>query len=217
MPFVNGKYYMNPFHGVALARERLRAADGQDAEPEIVSATGAQPRRGDHWVTIDHRHVLIEEANGARDSMSLSPKGLEFVKRHEGLKLKPYLDAAGYKTIGYGHKILRGEDYSDGITEEQATVLLRRDVQYAVDAVNASLKRPLSQNQFDALVDLAFNEGPVSVPKGNEMMRAVNAGHVSESNFTAYRYVKVKGRYGVSQGLLNRREREWVLYSKGRF
>lgn len=44
MPFVNGKYYMNPFHGVAVERERLRAAGAENAEPEVVSATDGSRR-----------------------------------------------------------------------------------------------------------------------------------------------------------------------------
>jgi hypothetical protein len=43
----------------------------------------------------------------------------------------------------------------------------------------------------------------------------VNAGSVTESNFTAYRYIHVDGKAVVSQGLLNRREAEYQMYSGG--
>ena len=145
----------------------------------------------------------------------LSSKGLDFIKRHEGYSDKVYEDSAGNPTIGYGHKILPGEDFSQGITKAQALTLLKQDVQGAVVDVNAALKVPVTQNQFDALVSLRFNAGPVSVLPGNEMMRAVNAGHVTQSNFTAYRYVHVNGRAVVSQGLLNRREAKYQMFSGG--
>lgn len=49
--------------------------------------------------------------------MSLSSKGLDFIKGYEKLRLKEYKDQAGNETIGYGHKILPGEDFSKGITK----------------------------------------------------------------------------------------------------
>lgn len=42
MPFVNGRYYANPFYGAALERARLRATGAEDAEPEVVSASEAE-------------------------------------------------------------------------------------------------------------------------------------------------------------------------------
>jgi hypothetical protein len=61
--------------------------------------------------------------------MSLSSKGLDFIKKYEKLSLTPYKDQAGYETIGYGHKILPGEDFSKGITKAQALDLLSHDAQ----------------------------------------------------------------------------------------
>lgn len=107
-----------------------------------------------------------------------------------------------------------GEDFSKGISGAQAEALLRQDARRAVSEVNAGLKVPVSRNQFDALVDLTYNEGPRSVLPEKEMMRAVSAGHVAEPNFTAYRLVKRHGRYAASPGPLNRRREEYRLYSK---
>jgi RHS repeat-associated protein len=144
----------------------------------------------------------------------ISANGLKFIEQHEGFRGKIYPDQAGHKTIGYGHKILPGEDFSKGITKPQALALLKSDVKDPVAEVNAALGGPVAQNQFDALVDLAFNEGQVSVATGNEMMRAINGGGAGEANFTAYRYIHKNGRAVVDQGLLDRREDEWLLYSK---
>jgi lysozyme len=157
------------------------------------------------------------EAQQAQNQMSLSSKGLDFIKKYEKLSLTSYKDQAGYETIGYGHKILPGEDFSKGITKAQALDLLSHDAQGAVNAVNGALKVSVKQNQFDALVSLAFNAGPVSVKSSNQMMRAVNAGNVTEENFTAYRFVHVNGQAVVSQGLLRRREDEYSMYSEGKY
>ena len=147
----------------------------------------------------------------------LTSKGLDFIKRHEGYSDKVYKDSAGNPTIGYGHKALPGEDFSKGITKEQALALLKQDVQGAVKDVNAALKLSVSQNQFDALVSFAYNAGPRAVLPASQMMQAVNTGHVTEANFTAYRYITENGKHVVSQGLLNRRKDEYRLYSEGAY
>lgn len=43
--------------------------------------------------------------------MLCSDSGIELIKRFEGFSNKVYKCAAGYKTIGYGHKLLLGESY----------------------------------------------------------------------------------------------------------
>jgi hypothetical protein len=59
MPFINGKFYMNPAYGRALEAARARdetsgPADRQREDPGV------------HWVTIDGRHVLIQETQAGR-------------------------------------------------------------------------------------------------------------------------------------------------------
>ena len=90
--------------------------------------------------------------------MKTSPNGLKFITDNEGCVLHVYNDQAGYPTIGVGHLIQDGEDYSAGLTQEQAMDLLAQDVSRFEDAVN-SYGLDLTQNQFDVLVDFAFNTG----------------------------------------------------------
>lgn len=60
---------------------------------------------------------------------------IEQLKRHEGLRLEPYLCTAGRLTIGYGRNI------SDiGITEQEADQLLANDIK----RVKAQLKKHLA-------------------------------------------------------------------------
>src|SRR5271165_5063255 len=91
--------------------------------------------------------------------MTYSEAGLELTKRFEGLRLKAYQDDGGVWTIGYGHT---GKDVKPRmtITEAKADDLLRSDVHTAVDAVSRLVTVPLTQGQFDALVDFVFNLGP---------------------------------------------------------
>lgn len=91
--------------------------------------------------------------------MQLSAAGLALLKQSEGFESTEYLDVAGFRTIGYGHKLLSGEHYPNGITEAQASVILARDVAIAEGAVSRLVRTALTQGQFDALVDFVFNLG----------------------------------------------------------
>lgn len=62
-------------------------------------------------------------------------EAIEFIKSHEGFAGgKAYYDAAGIKTIGYGHVIKPGEHFPERITKKQAGNLLRKDFDKAVKA-----------------------------------------------------------------------------------
>ncbi len=89
----------------------------------------------------------------------LSAAGLALLKRSEGFKAAEYLDAVGLPTIGYGHRLLPGESFPHGITEAQAAMILLNDVQIAERAVRLFVQVPLTQGQFDALVDFVYNLG----------------------------------------------------------
>lgn len=59
MPFINGRFYINPAYGRAV--ETARLAEQRQRRAKDESETG-----GSHWVTIDQRHVLIHEPDGQR-------------------------------------------------------------------------------------------------------------------------------------------------------
>lgn len=91
--------------------------------------------------------------------MKTSPKGLKFIRDNEGCVLHIYKDQAGYPTIDVGHLITDSDpDFSNGITQEQAMEILAQDVGRFEDAVNGH-GLDLTQNQFEVLVDFAFNAG----------------------------------------------------------
>ena len=61
---------------------------------------------------------------------------------------------------------------------------------------------------------LASNAEPEAVSPKHEMMQAVNTGHVTGKNFTAYDKITVNGEKVVSRGLLQRREAEYKIFSE---
>ena len=82
------------------------------------------------------------------------------IKRFEGLRTKAYCDDAGVWTIGYGHTGCVGD--GDIITEAAADKLLEADVELFASRIDLQAQRDgitLSQGEFDALTDFAFNLG----------------------------------------------------------
>ncbi|MFY9853011.1 MAG: lysozyme [Terracidiphilus sp.] len=112
--------------------------------------------------------------------MRFSTAGMELLKRSEGFRNRVYMDMAGFPTIGYGHKLLHPESFPNGITEPQATNLLACDVGNAEQAVERLVKVPLSQGQFDALVDFVFNLGAGRLA-ASTLLKSLNAGRFDEA------------------------------------
>ena len=107
--------------------------------------------------------------------MKLSAAGLQLIKESEGYRGRTYLDVAGIPTIGFGHRLVHPECYPDGINEAQAEVILLWDVQEAEQAVTRLVKVPLTQGQFDALVDFTFNLGEGRL-RTSTLLEMLNAG-----------------------------------------
>lgn len=128
------------------------------------------------------------------------------------MSLTVYQDSAGNDTIGYGHLIKSGEDFSAGITEQQAVDLLRSDATNAIKAVQDLVKVVRTQGHFDALVSFTFNLGRENLAKST-LLANINSGRpVTEANFTDWN--KAGGQ--VVEGLTSRREDEYNLFSSGR-
>jgi lysozyme len=107
--------------------------------------------------------------------MKFSAVGMELLKRSEGFRHRVYQDAAGFPTIGYGHRLHHPMSYPNGITEAQAANLLASDVCEAEQAVERLVLVPLSQGQFDALVDFCFNLGAGRLASST-LLKDLNAG-----------------------------------------
>lgn len=136
--------------------------------------------------------------------MKTSENGLQFIKDNEGCVLHVYNDPAGYPTIGVGHLITDSDpDYSDGISMDQALAILATDVGRFEDAVNG-YGLDLTQNQFDALVDFAFNAGEGALSQ-------LLAHGVDQVPNQLPRWTHAGGQ--VLQALVTRREAEVELWN----
>ncbi len=163
--------------------------------------------------------------------MKISDNGINLIKQWEGCVKNGslhiiYNDKTGKPvntnkplpsgaTIGYGHLIKPGEDFRNGITEAQATELLRADLAIAERAVQDNINAALLQNQFDALVSLAYNIGiknfaPSTVVK-----------YINNSNFISKKYPTLESAWMAwnkscgreISGLTKRRKSEYKLFT----
>lgn len=143
---------------------------------------------------------------------TIGQKGIQLIKEFEGLKLQAYLCPALIPTIGYGHtKTVTQADVKNKktITKEVAEVLLKGDLVSFERCVNRVVKVDLNQNQFDALVSLAFNIG-VGAFSRSTLMRRLNESkyEIAAEQFAAWRM----GGGKILPGLVRRRAAERQLF-----
>ena len=94
------------------------------------------------------------------------------IKRHEGLRLKPYVCSEGYMTIGYGRNLS-----SRGISPETAELILEQDFKEALaDLETRVLKDDWSALPYAvraALINMRYQLGPTGLRSFTSMLDAV--------------------------------------------
>ncbi|MBB3977358.1 GH24 family phage-related lysozyme (muramidase) [Rhizobium azooxidifex] len=162
---------------------------------------------------------LREKTDAPKSSgeMTTSAAGRKAITAHEDNVLTAYPDpATGGEpwTIGVGHtsaagppKVVRGMK----ITAAESDEILSRDLKTFEAGVRSAVKVPLNQNEFDALVSLAFNIG-VSAFSKSTLVKKLNAGDRAGAADQFIVWNKAGGR--VLKGLVNRRASERALFIK---
>jgi len=139
--------------------------------------------------------------------MKTSQRGLDLIKQFEGLKLTAYVCPAGVLTIGYG--TTAGVTPGMTITAERAEQLLRQDIAKFERGVRDSVKVPLTENQFSALVSFAYNVG-LGAFRTSTLLRLLNKGEYAQAAEQFGRWNKAGGK--VLPGLTRRRAAERKLF-----
>ena len=151
--------------------------------------------------------------------MKLDKNGVNLIAEFEGLILTPYYATAlekqkGIATIGFGATF-----YKDGtkvqitdkpITKETALDLLEIIAGKFADKVVALIKTEVNQNQFNALVSLAYNIG-INAFKVSTVLRLVNT-NPNDANIAKSFLMWNKQGGKELKGLTNRRIKESALY-----
>ncbi len=184
--------YLRKISGGTLTQKQVDAAN------QVIAKTSA--------ATVSDMWGL------AIDQMVVSLFGVDLICGFEGKRLTAYDDGVGVWTIGFGTtvypngmKVKKG----DTCTEAQAKAYMAHDLKKFETAVNNAVTVPLSQNQFDALVSLAYNIGTNAFSKST-LMKKLNANDIRGAADQFDVWVNAGGKR--MQGLVNRRAKEKALF-----
>lgn len=167
-------------------------------------------------------------------SHTISDEGLELIKSFEGYSPYPQWDVSQY-SFGYGSftEVVRDEngdpvkdknghyiaiDYPDGISEREATELLRdmvEDFNVHLNLFLETYKIKLNQNQFDALSSFTYNLGKyVWSTKNYIFIQMLKSGeYLTDQERFIESYTSICNAGGSPvEGLRERRKREVAIF-----
>ena len=141
--------------------------------------------------------------------IQLSLAGLAFVRGRESFRAEAYLDSGGVPTVGYGST---GPDIHLGmvVSEAWAAARLQRDMGAAVLCINAHVRVALTQAEFDALCDFAYNIGQHAFADST-LLRLLNTGDYAGADEQFGLWDHADGR--VISGLAARRKAEAAMFA----
>lgn len=130
-----------------------------------------------------------------------------FIGQLEGCRLDAYQDIGGVWTIGWGET--RGVKQGDVWTQAEADRRFLESLNEFALGVSASLQRPANENEFGAMVSLAYNIGLGGFARST-VLRCHNAGDAAAAARAFALWNQVGGV--ESKGLTTRRAHEAALY-----
>lgn len=146
--------------------------------------------------------------------MKLNNAGYLLITEFEGYSAKPYLCSAKVPTIGYGSTY-----YTDGkrvtmldkeITKVQAFEMFKTIADRFASKVSKLVTSPLNQNQFNALVSLAYNIGTGNFASST-ILKKVNKNHNDSTIALEFKKWNKVNKKEVA-GLTRRRNYESDIY-----
>jgi lysozyme len=140
--------------------------------------------------------------------MTITKEAIKLIKDFEQFRAEIYYCPAGLATIGYGHVIRAGENFTK-IDHEAAENLLNQDIFLAKKAVLRNIKVALNQYQLGALVSFTFNVGAAALQRST-LRQKINRQlhHLVPEELQKWVYAQ-----GVRlPGLVRRRRFESYLY-----
>ena len=152
----------------------------------------------------------------------ISSRGYRFIKGYEGFAPRNYKDPGGYYTIGYGitkHGVpdiynnhLSRIPVSEAYAAQQAYNV--KNERYSAKILSAFKNLGCdNQNQFDALVSLAYNCGTSAVTGDNSLTRAIKKDPHNEQVIRGvWEKFKITSGGVVLSGLKERRKQECDMF-----
>ncbi|HVA18455.1 MAG TPA: lysozyme [Candidatus Dormibacteraeota bacterium] len=166
------------------------------------------------WHDIKEGHKLWQAYGVTNKLRSIGQSASGYISKFEGFSKTAYRDA-GHMSIGYGHQIQPGEDFSGGMTQARALQLLAQDTANAQAAVLHLVRTHLNANQLAALTDLVYNIGSTHFANST-LLKDLNAGDFSGAagQFARFNKVLTPRGYVASADLSARRASERDLFTR---
>lgn len=143
----------------------------------------------------------------ANRNLEASKACIDLIKSSEGCRFTSYKDAVGVWTIGYGSTI----DVHPGltITQDEANDRLHAAVADCEESLKTLANVPLTQGQFDALVDFIYNLGARRLADST-LLKKLNAGYPKDAADEFKKWVFAGHK--ILPGLVKRREAERLMF-----
>ncbi|MBI1394018.1 MAG: glycoside hydrolase family protein [Alphaproteobacteria bacterium] len=208
-----GLGYISEFGLPAIARDRL-------PPPAIAVVDAIEAIDLRNWIDrasalMPNREAPVDIASNAPSdgphpgnaNLTTNEAGRGIIMRFEGLSLEAFGEGDA-RYIGYGHRMAPGDP--ETITEADAERLLRQDLREIEDGVRRLLTRRANENQFSAMVSLAYTIGVPRFETASPVLVAFNAGDI-EAAADAFRTHNRAGGE-IAPFLVERRELERQLF-----
>lgn len=156
--------------------------------------------------------------------MNVSPKAIEMIKHHEGVRQNPYQCPARLWTVGVGHvmfpvqgllKVDKRDTFQPPAeamrkySMEEVNAILRSDLARFEKGVANYCPVPLTQGQFDALVSFSFNVGLGTLQRSTLRQKVIR-GDMAGAAEELLKYCMAGGK--ILKGLQKRRIDERALF-----
>jgi lysozyme len=139
--------------------------------------------------------------------MDINNAGTDLIKSFEACRLTVYKDLVGYPTVGWGSRTTL--PVGTAISQDEANSLLDSDIKRISDGVKACIRTVINDNQFSALVCLAYNIGGNAFAHST-LAKLINSGELTAAANEFEKWDKAEGI--VVPGLLRRRLAEKALF-----
>ncbi|MBW3020134.1 lysozyme [Candidatus Woesearchaeota archaeon] len=193
--------------------------DNQEEKNKIIDLERNLKERKTQ-IYLKYKKAKDQSTNQMSDvgSLSISDKGVDFIKGYEKFRAEAYQCEAGKWTIGFGHT--DGVKFGDKTDITKATRIFKEDLKVYEAAVKKYVKVKLSQNQYDALVSLCFNIGETLFRK-SDLVKDLNNGLYDKVPSRMKEWIKVRNprtkELEKSNGLINRRNDEVDIWLYQRY
>lgn len=142
-------------------------------------------------------------------SLVLSAAAFVGILGWEKFRPTTYSDVGGVPTIGFGET--KGVKPGDTISVDNAVARALDSANEVGEAIKKCITVPVSQNEYDAFVSLAYNIGPGAFCNST-LVRLLNSGDYQGACAQILRWNRVNGT--VVNGLVKRRQAEHDLCLK---